>query len=51
MQGVSINLFECVLLLLLNRLPQSADVLGFRNFDREDLIRFVVFHNTIEIEA
>jgi hypothetical protein len=38
-------------LLLLDRFPESADVLGMRNFDSEEVICIVALYDTVEFEV
>ena len=50
-ESVRIHMFERVLLLVLDRFPEGADVLGTQNLDREDMTGVIAEHEAIEIEC
>jgi hypothetical protein len=50
-ESFGINLFECVFILVLDVVFESADVLGIRNFDSEDVIGIVASHETVEFKG
>jgi hypothetical protein len=50
-EGICVNVFECDFLLVLDGIPESADVLGIRNFDSEDVICIVASHETVELKG
>ena len=44
-------MFECVLLLILDRLLEDTDIFGTRDLDREDVTGIIAKHKTVEIEV
>jgi len=50
-ESVGINMFECVLLLILDRLLEDTDIFGTRDLDREDVTGIIAKHKTVEIEV
>ena len=50
-ESVSINMFERVLLLVLDGFFEGANRLSASNFDRKDLAGIVTKHNTVDVEV
>ena len=50
LQSVGVDVFECNLLLLLDRFLESADSLSTRNLEREGLTKIIALDPTKELE-
>ena len=50
-ETISINVLEHMLLLILDRLPEGADVLGTHGVHSEDMTEIVTEHDTVKIEV
>jgi hypothetical protein len=50
-EGVCVDVFECVLLLVLDGVSEDADSLVVGDLDREKTTRVIAEHETIEIKG
>ena len=49
-EGLCIDVFECVLIFVLDEFPEDADSLVVGDLDREDVTGVIAEHETIEFE-